>query len=315
MLEETKLNISAVNVSVVFKNPPLKFSLKGYKNFLSNNNKNADIKIEIYSGKLPRFNPDNKKCIFKNRNLWELYKFGKKRIFLLRYPEFLISYLKKANATTSNAPYYKIIIANNNFSKISVYLKDERKFFNKYKKKFEYKDRIIGSIEDILVILIESYISLNKKGLLFHSAGVIDKNRGYLFIGSSGKGKTTISYLFQKENSTILNDDKIIVYPQNGTLWLSGTPWHGRNYNCCSLRAPLRKIFFIDHGRKNEILPSNSRTIIPALLKHSHFPLWDTLATKNAIDFCNKIAQQVPIAELHFLPDRRVIDFIRNKMK
>src|SRR3989449_11671129 len=81
------------------------------------------------------------------------------------------------------------------------------------------------------------------RGVEVHACGVVAPNgQGYLFVGQSGAGKTTMARLWQKAQAggiRILSDDRIILRKSNGTVWMYGTPWHGEAAMACAARAPL----------------------------------------------------------------------------
>src|SRR5690242_18637948 len=78
-------------------------------------------------------------------------------------------------------------------------------------------------------LLIVNLLARNR-GVELHGCGVVDSDgRGYLFLGQSGAGKTTMARLWQAENqlATLLSDDRIILRAKAGEIWMYGTPWHG----------------------------------------------------------------------------------------
>jgi hypothetical protein len=315
MDKKINLKIGGIKISISYNRPKDIIYLRGYRRFLLNSlQEKADINLEIIYSGLPAFNLTDKKSVFKNNNgAWELYYINKKIVFLLKYPDFLIKRLCLRKPQTF--PYYKIAIVNRNFDKVVIYRENGYKVFVRCKDRFIYRDKLIGSIEDILPVITSGFLCLNKRGILFHAAGVIDKGNGYLFVGSPGKGKTTIAKLFKENNATILNDDKIIVSKNNGDFWLYGTPWHGRCYTHSSCGVRLKRIFFIEHGIRNAIYYKKPSSDISLLFRHSHFPVWDKTATENTLDFCSQLSREIPMAELTFVPDRGIANFIRKNIR
>src|SRR5438876_3508289 len=86
-------------------------------------------------------------------------------------------------------------------------------------------------LDELLMI----HLLAEGRGVEVHACGAVAPNgQGYLFVGQSGAGKTTMARLWQKAEGAggadgvrILSDDRIILRKIDGTLWMYGTPWHG----------------------------------------------------------------------------------------
>ena len=65
------------------------------------------------------------------------------------------------------------------------------------------------------------------KGILLHACGIDDDGSGYLFLGNSTDGKSTMAKLWFENHAKVLNDDRIVVKEKDGEFWMYGTPWHG----------------------------------------------------------------------------------------
>src|SRR6058998_1308695 len=80
-------------------------------------------------------------------------------------------------------------------------------------------------LDELLLI----HLLAEGRGVEVHACGVVTPDgQGYLFVGQSGAGKTTMARLWQKAQAgTVLSDDRIILRKIDGTLWMYGTPWHG----------------------------------------------------------------------------------------
>ena len=153
------------------------------------------------------------------------------------------------------------------------------------------------------------------RGVEVHACGIVDSTcDGYLFVGHSGAGKTTMARLWEKEPGvTILSDDRIILKLEEGQIWMHGTPWHGEAELASASRAPLKHIFFIGHGQNNS-LKSKTGAEAAALLFSSSFPVfYSPEALEFTIGFYGKVANQVPCSELSVVPNPDIINFIRRQ--
>lgn len=149
------------------------------------------------------------------------------------------------------------------------------------------------------------------RGLLIHASGLGDEGAGMIFAGSSGAGKSTIARLFiEKNKSHLLNDDRLVIRPIQNGFSVYGTPWAGEIKEYSSGHASLTNIFFLKQSSRNRINEISSVEAVSRLLSVTFAPFWNTTGMGFILDFCNRIAQSVPIAELEFRNDESIVDFI-----
>ena len=163
-------------------------------------------------------------------------------------------------------------------------------------------------LNQILMILLLSI----GKGIIFHACGIDDRGSGYLFLGHSGHGKSTMAELWFDRNVTVLNDDRIVVREKNGEFWMYGTPWHGDFRELSPNGLPIQKIFFLRRGEEKEVVLKNGAEAVAMLLTRSFPPLWDSKGMAYATELCHGIVSKIPCYELSFAPDTKIVDFVRN---
>lgn len=172
-------------------------------------------------------------------------------------------------------------------------------------------------IYDFIQVLLINYFASRGEGIFTHAVGVKDTDgSGLIFAGKSGAGKSTTARLWHKHSKArVLNDDRIIVRKQKGNFYMHGSPWHGEFSDYLTSRiesAPLKKLFFIHHAKKNtarRIFEKDAfQLLYPAL-----FPaFWDKACLENIISFCQELIKVVPCYSLGFVNDKKVIGFVRN---
>jgi len=150
--------------------------------------------------------------------------------------------------------------------------------------------------------------SLNK-GAMFHASGVVDNSQGYLFLGSQGKGKSTMLKLWQGK-ADIINDNHIIIKKTGDSFVAFPIPGRITNLDKAVLKGvPINKIFFLYHNSRNKIFRNKNRTQALFMLLSNCFSM--IVQQENTIKFCWDIVRKVPCYSLGFIPDERIVDFIR----
>ena len=162
-------------------------------------------------------------------------------------------------------------------------------------------------LNQVLMILLLSA----GQGMLLHACGIEDHGEGYLFLGNSTHGKSTMASLWFQNHATVLNDDRVIIRDQDETLWMYGTPWHG-DFRAFSTRGlPVSKIFFLRHGETNSATFKKGAEAVSMIIARSFPPLWDKKGMAYTIDLCHRMVKKTPCHELSFKPDKSVVDFVR----
>jgi hypothetical protein len=162
-------------------------------------------------------------------------------------------------------------------------------------------------------LLLINLLALGR-GVEVHACGVVDASgHGHLFIGQSGAGKTTMARLWQDTpDVTILSDDRIILRQIDSKLWMYGTPWHGEAKLASPERAPLARIYFLEKGSKNELIPLRDSLALGRLITCSFIPFYSEPGVAFTLGFFEKVVKAIPCNELRFVPDKRVVEFIQD---
>ncbi len=151
------------------------------------------------------------------------------------------------------------------------------------------------------------------RGVEVHGCGVLDSDgKGYLFLGQSGAGKSTMARLWTRgAGPHILSDDRIILRMLDGRLWMYGTPWHGEAELASAQRTPVDRILFLARGERNEIAPLAEADAVARLMACSFVPFHSRSGLDFTLAFLQQVTRAVACAELRFVPDERAVDFVR----
>jgi hypothetical protein len=164
-------------------------------------------------------------------------------------------------------------------------------------------------LDELLVI---NLLSRGGRGMLVHACAVDYQGQGWLFPGTSGAGKTTLTELWRGEPGvTLLSDDRIIIRDMGDSYRIYGTPWHGNAEIASPLSAPLSGIFFLAHDHENRLTPVKRADAASRLLVRSFPTFWDAEGMRYTLGLCERISARVSCYELGFVPDKRVIGILR----
>jgi hypothetical protein len=150
------------------------------------------------------------------------------------------------------------------------------------------------------------------RGVEVHALGIRDLDgRGYLFLGHSGAGKSTTARLWEETGVLVLSDDRIILRCLDGKVWMYGTPWHGEEKLAAAERTELTHIFVLGRGAENELVALAPAQAVSNLFTRSFVPFYNAAALGYTLEVLQQVAGAVPCAELRFVPDRKVVEFVR----
>lgn len=138
-------------------------------------------------------------------------------------------------------------------------------------------------------------------GCLFHAAGVIRDQQGYIFFGPSGAGKTTITRY--SPGMVVLNDD-LVVLIQHGQKWMAhSTPFSNEQpEERVNLAAPVYALYYLAQDHLVYKKEMSSGEAFGAVI--AGVPVVPMLEHMDALmERCLRICQEVPIYELHFRQD------------
>ena len=142
---------------------------------------------------------------------------------------------------------------------------------------------------------------------MIHASGVYYGGNGYLFSGISGKGKTTMSKIWDNVGAQVIHDDRLIIRNTDGVYRMYNTPVHR---NDGPRESPIDRIFFIEHGTDNELSPIKEASavsyVVANSIQHNYSP--DMIA--RFLGSVSMMCSKVPVATLSFRPDRSIIEYI-----
>lgn len=247
----------------------------------------ADVNVSIVWGDL-RW-PVEGVEIFDSGGLWKLYRDASDYVFVFTSPVFGRRPYKKAR--------FKSDFTSGTVTLHADYCKPHEPAF---------------PLEYPLDELLMTNLLARGRGVEVHACGMRDRDgRGYLFLGHSGAGKTTTAKLWAEAGVRILSDDRIILRHLEGKVWMYGTPWHGEAKFAEAMRTRLTQIFVLGRGVRNELIPMALPEAVANLFTRSFVPFYNAAALAFTLEVLQHVAGAASCSELRFVPDERVIEFVR----
>jgi hypothetical protein len=170
----------------------------------------------------------------------------------------------------------------------------------------EHEEKYAPHIWSYIIRVVGKW-AVEQNGLLLHSAAVIRDKRGFLFLGRSGAGKTTLSSLSHSIGCLVLGDELNIIYCAVGNKYnLYAVPCPNAFPAGYSSDSPaLNGIFNLVQDGEDYLVQLTPEKI--------SFLLFDSFINDTPIDrrmtdvqinlarnTCNEIARNIPGYELHF---------------
>lgn len=155
--------------------------------------------------------------------------------------------------------------------------------------------------------LILYYLTVMNGDIMIHASGINNAGHGYLFSGVSGKGKSTIAKLWDNSTSKVIHDDRLIIKNTGSGYKMFNTPVYTNDEPD---ESPLNKIFIIDHGIENKLIPVKGATAVSLVMANCIQHNWGHDIIARLLGSVSIMCGKIPVVKLFFKPDRSVIDLI-----
>lgn len=287
-----RVNIANLLIEIVHNKS---LGLEKYQPFLSNEEREPDIKVEVNGCKhiakpLGDMVLDEKLKWIKNSNGNNISK-GKEiksesfysSVYICKEEPEDIAYILNVNKQWNNASI--------------LYQQD---FFNA-------ESAITGPLAEIL---FRNRFLFNN-GLVLHASAIQYEGKGILFSAPSETGKTTQANLWCKEmGASLINNDRPAVRIQPNGVYVYGTPWSGSISECNNSNASVSAIVMLEQAAENSICKLTTDDAILGLMPRCFLPYYDEFLMDIAIKNLDSLIQKVPIYLLKCKPDRGAVELV-----
>lgn len=166
----------------------------------------------------------------------------------------------------------------------------------------------IDPLEYPLDGLILYYLTVIHGDIMIHASGINNSGIGYVFSGVSGKGKTTLARLWDKSGAKVIHDDRLILRNTGKYYKMYNTPVYNNDE---PLESPLNKIFIIEHGIENRLVPVKGATAVSLVMANCIQHNWGHDIIARLLESVSTMCTKIPVIKLSFVPDSGIIGLIR----
>ena len=161
---------------------------------------------------------------------------------------------------------------------------------------------------DLFLIQLFYANAVKRKIIQFHASLINCKQRGLMFLGPSGIGKTTQAELWQKyRKAQIINGDLVFVQDKKDKFVGWGTPWHGSSSYCENAYAEVKGMVILRQSEKNEIRRLTGFEMISKISNNIFYPQWLEGGTELCIEVLDHLLKTIPVYELSCRPDEEAV--------
>ncbi|NTW32561.1 MAG: hypothetical protein HGB12_08060 [Bacteroidetes bacterium] len=189
----------------------------------------------------------------------------------------------------------QIAILNNELTEWKVYCKED------------YTNKITPLLYPLGPIVMY-YLTVKFDAIMLHASGVFDNETGRIFSGFSGVGKSTMSAIWQKTGSKIINDDRLIIRKNNKGYTMHNTPMF---YVDIPKVAPLNSIYLIHHSAENTIKKLNGALAVSRIMAHCIQHGYNNNFIQHHLEFLSHLCNNISVYDVGFKPDISIVNFIK----
>lgn len=187
-----------------------------------------------------------------------------------------------------------------------VALSDESFTHWKVYSRFTSDNRIVPLKYPLGPILLH-YMTMKSDAVMMHASSTFDGRKARLFTGFSGAGKSTMSMLWAAAGNGIVNDDRLIIRKRENGYSVYNTPMY---YADIPKEAPLSAVYLISHSPENKIKKLKGAMAIAKVMAFCIQNNFEKQFVESRLSFFSELCASVPVYELGFVPDERVVNFI-----
>jgi hypothetical protein len=161
-----------------------------------------------------------------------------------------------------------------------------------------------------------AFASAPHNTLMIHASVIRNDDKGYLFLGLSGTGKSTHSQLWLEhiKGSELLNDDNPILRIENQEIRVYGSPWSGKTpcyRNTFAVVGGFVRLYQAPHNKIQLLTPLKG---FAQILSSCSLMKWDKTILDGITATLSSLSMQAPTYQLDCLPDKAAAQLCYNTL-
>ena len=156
------------------------------------------------------------------------------------------------------------------------------------------------------------YWLLQHGGLLLHASLIQDRDRGMVFAGPSGVGKSTQAALWNRfQGAEILNGDRAVVRKTQSGWSAFGSPFAGTSGIYRNAQVPIAAIAVLRQATENRLHTLRGADALRHLYPEFSVHRFDERFAEQAVDLALDLIAQVPVYLLDCLPNEQAVQTLK----
>ena len=168
------------------------------------------------------------------------------------------------------------------------------------------QDKNLGHALSSLLRIAYAQAILLHNAISIHAAAVYQGGKAYLFMGTSGTGKSTHASLWMEHipGTGLLNDDNPTIRIVNGKAYAYGTPWSGKTACYKNLSFPIGGMVRLKQAPVNRFYPQEGVDAFIAIYPGCSVIAQDERLRNRLYDTVSEFAGSIAVGILECLPDK-----------
>lgn len=169
----------------------------------------------------------------------------------------------------------------------------------------KWDDPYAGLVLGSMLRITFAQVALSYGAISLHASCVVNEGRAYLFMGTSGTGKSTHSRLWMKAfpGTMLLNDDNPAIRVEGDVVNAYGTPWSGKTHCYKNLKFPVGGIVRLSQAPANVFVRKKDVEGFLEVYQGSSVLRTDGALHDQLCDALMQVIEMVPVGHLECLPD------------
>jgi hypothetical protein len=151
-------------------------------------------------------------------------------------------------------------------------------------------------------------------GLIIHGSSVSLGDKGIIFVGDSGCGKTTLAKLFKANSETVINDDMLALKLKGRSVYAYSLPWITNTEYVINDALKLHYIIFPHFNSKERLEATEPGTKFKSLLRNIYLEPESANYFVKSVDILITISGILEQVNLHFSKSKKVYKFLYNNL-